>query len=507
MPINKIISPSSLEKKIKFLKNKSKKIVLCHGVFDLLHPGHLKHFKTAKKYGNILIISITADRYVFKGPNRPAFNEKLRLESLSSLECVDYVTLSNSPTATNVIRTIKPNFYCKGPDYKNYKKDVTGEILNEVKEVKKYGGKIVYTEDEVFSSSNLINKHVSGSNKIKNFISKIKNNYSFDKIKYEINSFSKSKILVIGETIIDRYVYSEALGKSGKEPILILRDLGLENFIGGAAAISRHISNFNKKTTLFSMIGEKKEHFKILNKALSNKVKMIYLQKKNSPTIEKTRFIDQISKNKVIGIDRLNDELLNTTQEKKMNNQLKKIIKKFDLVIVSDYGHGFISKKSANIICKNSKFLALNAQVNAANTGYHSMRNYKNVNCVIINERELRHELRDKNSSVESLQKELAYKQNIKFLIVTKGSQGSVLFSKNNNKYIYAPAFSDKVVDKIGAGDTMLSIIALCLNKKLNLNLSMLIASLAAGESVKNIGNKYSTDKVSLLKSIESIIK
>ena len=190
-----------------------------------------------------------------------------------------------------------------------------------------------------------------------------------------------------------------------------------------------------------------------------------------------------------------------------MNNQLKKIIKKFDLVIVSDYGHGFISKKSANIICKNSKFLALNAQVNAANTGYHSMRNYKNVNCVIINERELRHELRDKNSSVESLQKELAYKQNIKFLIVTKGSQGSVLFSKNNNKYIYAPAFSDKVVDKIGAGDTMLSIIALCLNKKLNLNLSMLIASLAAGESVKNIGNKYSTDKVSLLKSIESIIK
>ena len=75
MKKNKIIPFINLEKKIKDLKKNKKKIVLCHGVFDLLHPGHFKHFKTAKNYGDILIVSVTADNFVNKGPDRPAFNE------------------------------------------------------------------------------------------------------------------------------------------------------------------------------------------------------------------------------------------------------------------------------------------------------------------------------------------------------------------------------------------------------------------------------------------------
>ena len=214
-----------------------------------------------------------------------------------------------------------------------------------------------------------------------------------------------------------------------------------------------------------------------------------------------------MSKNKVFGSDKLNDELLDKRQENNFNRKLKKLVPKFDLVIVSDYGHGFISKNSAKIICKYSKFLALNAQVNAANIGYHTMRNYKNIDCVIINEKELRHELRDKNSKTEKLQKELSNKQNIKNLIVTKGSQGSILYAKKHDKFIHAPAFSNKVVDKVGAGDTMLSIISMCINKKLDLNLSLLVASIAAAESVKKIGNKFSTNKINLIKSLETIIK
>ena len=239
MKRSKIISINNLQEKIKDLRKNKKKIVLCHGVFDLLHPGHFKHFKTAKSYGDILVVSVTADNFVNKGPNRPAFNEKLRLETLSSLSDIDFIVLSNYPTAKKVIKILKPNYYCKGPDYKNYKNDASGEILNEAKEVKRHGGKIIYTEDINFSSSNLINKYLSQKeNKTKIFLNKIKKKYRSDEIKLTISSFENIKILIVGETIIDKYIFSEALGKSGKEPILVLRDLRSEDYIGGGSSYS-----------------------------------------------------------------------------------------------------------------------------------------------------------------------------------------------------------------------------------------------------------------------------
>ena len=123
----KIIDFSDVEKILKLLKKKGKKIVHCHGVFDLLHIGHLKHFESAKKYGDILIVTLTPDAYVDKGPKRPAFSEKLRLESIASLDVVDYVALNSSPTAISAIKKIKPNIYCKGPDYKDHKNDIIND--------------------------------------------------------------------------------------------------------------------------------------------------------------------------------------------------------------------------------------------------------------------------------------------------------------------------------------------------------------------------------------------
>ena len=170
--------------------------------------------------------------------------------------------------------------------------------------------------------------------------------------------------------------------------------------------------------------------------------------------------------------------------ENELHNYLKKKINHYDLIVVSDYGHGFISKKNAKIICNKSKFLALNAQINAANRGYHTMDKYIKSNCIIINETELRHELRNKNEELKNLMKQLTNKIKIKDLIVTKGSQGATLYSNQSKEFYEMDAFAEKVVDKIGSGDTMLSIIALCLKLKLNKYLSLLISSLAASQSV-----------------------
>ena len=504
---NKIKTLNNLQKIIKSKKKLGKKIVHCHGVFDLLHVGHIKHFKEAKKLGDLVVVTITSDKYVNKGPGRPVFNERLRAEAIAALEYVDYLAINNAPSAVNVIKKIRPNIYCKGPDYKISRNDISGQIKKEIKIVKRFKGNIVFTKDITFSSSSLLNQNQDQSAQHKLLIKNIRSHYTFSNILYSIKNFSKIKVLIIGETIIDQYVFCEALGKSGKEPILVVKDLKTEEYLGGAAALSKHISPFCNKISLLSVLGEKKEYLKKIKKDLPNNIKFNYITKKNSSTILKRRFLEKISKHKLLGVHKINDDLISKKEEKSFNKLLKKLIPQHDLVIVSDYGHGLISKKNAKLICQKSKFLALNAQINSANIGFHSMRNYKNVDCVIINEREIRHELRDKNSILEKLMKKLSTEQAISDLIVTRGDQGAVFFQRKANKFYFSDAYAKSAIDKIGAGDAMLSIIALCLKSKFKKELALLISSLAGAQSVQTIGNKESINKVSLLKSIESILK
>jgi len=102
--------------------------VLAHGVFDLLHVGHIRHLREAKALGDVLVVTLTEDSRVNKGPGRPAFTETLRAEALAALEAVDFVAISRHATAVPVIATIKPNVYVKGPDYKDAARDITGAL-------------------------------------------------------------------------------------------------------------------------------------------------------------------------------------------------------------------------------------------------------------------------------------------------------------------------------------------------------------------------------------------
>ncbi len=505
---NKIFSLKNLSEIIVEEKKKKKKIIHCHGVFDLLHVGHIKHLQKAKQLGDKLIVTITSDKFVNKGPGRPVFSQTLRSEQIAAIEAVDYVAINYARTATVPLKLLKPDVYCKGKDYKNQKNDITGEIKNEIKILKKFSGKIYFTEEHTFSSSRLLNRSTDFySTKQKKYLDKIRRKVDFKKIKKSIDNFKKLKILTIGETIIDKYNFCEAIGKSGKEPILVLKESNEEQYFGGVLSIARNLSNFSDNVTLLSMLGEKKLYLKEINKFLPKTIKKDFIFKKNSPTIIKKRYVDNVSGSKLFGIYNFNDEMISKKNEHDFNKKLLSYIKKSDLVIVSDYGHGFISKRSAEIICKKSKFLAINAQVNAANIGYHTLKNYNNFNTLIINKKELRHEMRDKNTKLITLMKKLSKEKKIQNLIVTLGGNGSILYNYKKNKIFHADAYAKNIVDKIGAGDTMLSLIAPCLKSKIDIELSLLISSLAAAYSVENIGNKNSIKKIDILKNLENILK
>ena len=505
--MKKIFNLNDLKNKILFEKSKNKKIVHCHGVFDLIHAGHIRHLNSAKKEGDFLVVSITADQFVNKGPGRPAFNHNLRAEVISSIGCVDAVFINENKLPSKLIETIKPDIYFKGPDYKRHAKDKIKDLAQDIKSVNKVGGKIFFSEDITFSSSNLINEHFKILDSFqKSFVKKISKKYKFENILKYFEKIEKLKILLVGETIIDQYIFGNVLGKSGKEPHLVMQQQFSAKYLGGAASIANHLSTFCKKINFLTIIGKKKEFFNFIKKSLRKNINVNYLFKKNSPTILKTRFIDKITSNKLIGVYQINDEKLDINQEKKLQSFIKKKSCVCDLILISDYDHGFISNKTSQVLLSPNKFVSLNAQVNASNSGYHSLRKYKKINTLIINENELRHEMRDKINNSEILARELAKNHKIKNLIVTRGADGAFLL-KNNKKLLNCPAFANKVVDKVGAGDAMLAIISLCLRVKMPEDLALFIGSLAGSTVVEYIGNSKFINKNELLRQVEYLIK
>jgi rfaE bifunctional protein kinase chain/domain/rfaE bifunctional protein nucleotidyltransferase chain/domain len=505
---DKFLSKENILKKIKLLKKNNKKIVLCHGVFDLFHVGHIRHLKYAKKQGDILIVSLTADNFVNKGPGKPIFKENLRTELISAISFVDYVIISNSENAIDVIRLIKPKIYCKGIEYKDFDNDITKKIRKEVNEVYKHGGKVCYSNEATFSSSAIINENINVlTNEQNQNIKILKKKFSIQQIEENIQKLKKLSVLVIGEIILDEYIFSEAIGKSAKEPILVLREDRKERYVGGAGSIAKNIFNFCKSVSLISYLGEKKEFNKEIRSYLTKKVKCFFINKNNSCTILKKRYLDIISNSKLLGVYQFNDDLLIDKDEKKINSLLKKQIPLHDLIIVSDYGHGLISKKNAELISRNAKFLTLNAQINAANIGYHSLQNYKKSDCVIINERELRHEFRDRYSDIKILIKKLSRNNKYSYILVTRGASGLILYQKKINSFLETAAFASSVIDKVGAGDIILSIFSLCLRVRMDLELALFLSSIAAAENIKNFANKNIINPNLLIKILTHILK
>ena len=154
----KIIDLPDLAPRVHELKSAGKKIVLCHGCFDLMHPGHIKYFQEARKMGDVLLVTLTPDIYVDKGPGRPVFDQNLRADSIAALECVDYVAINKWPTAEETLRLLRPDYYVKGQEFENLE-DKTGKIQREYEVIKEIGSEIRFTHEIVFSSTKLLKTH------------------------------------------------------------------------------------------------------------------------------------------------------------------------------------------------------------------------------------------------------------------------------------------------------------------------------------------------------------
>lgn len=505
---SKILDLNLLADRLQDLRKKNKKVVLCHGVFDLLHVGHIRHFAEAKKMGDVLVVTLTPDEYVNKGPHRPAFTHSLRAEVIAALDVVDFVAVNKWRSAEETIRLIKPDIYAKGPDYKDAAKDVTGGIKKEEEAVRSVGGVIRFTDDITFSSSKLANQHLSLLPPLVNdYLASFRKRFSFSDVKEQLDQLKDLKVLVIGETILDDYIYCDAMGKSSKEPILAMRQLSYEMFGGGVIAIANHLAEFCAGVEVVTYLGKKNTYEDFVRGHFKPSVKPSFVYKSDAPTIIKRRYVDNYLLTKMFEVYLMNDEALEGKEEADLCRLLENRLAKYDLVIVADYGHGLMTPKAIKLVSSKAKFLAVNTQINAANIGFHTISKYPKADYVCIHEGEIRLEHRSRKGELRAMVGGLAEKMKARKVMVTRGKNGTLNYDHKTKVFNECPALALKVVDRIGAGDAVLSLTSLLAAKGSPGEMIGFLGNMVGAQAVMIVGNRASVDRVQLLKSVESLLK
>jgi len=503
----KFLSLREVAERVAAHKAAGRRVVHCHGVFDLLHVGHIRHFEAAKALGDVLVVTLTPDRHVNKGPHRPAFPQELRAEVIESLKAVDYVAINEWSTAVKTIRLIRPDVYAKGSDYKNAKDDLTGKIVDEERAVRSVGGEIRFTDDITFSSSNLLNRHMQlFGPEVRTYLKRLRARRSAGEIIKHLDGLRGAKVLVVGEAILDEYVYCDALGKSSKEPILAMLYRSKDVYAGGTLAIANHAAEFAGKVDLITALGDRNTEEAFVRRSLKKNVRPFFVKKPDSPTLVKRRFVERYVVTKLLEIYDMNDAPLSGRPEKTVVDRLRKTLSSYDAVIVADYGHGLITPKMVKALCGKARFLSVNTQINAANIGFHAISKYPKADYVCIHEGELRLEHRSREGSLRAMMQELVERMGCGAVMVTRGKNGTELFVDGKG-FSRSPSFAIKIVDRVGAGDAVLALTSLCVSRKVPPDITAFLGNLAGAQAVQFVGNSASINGVGLRKAVESLLR
>lgn len=436
------------------------KTVLCHGCFDILHAGHLAYFEAARALGDRLIVSVTSDRYVNKGPGRPYFDAELRARMVASQRCVDEVWISDHLTAVQAIERFKPNVYVKGKDYVAK----SGDIETERSAVELHGGRLVFTDTPLYSSSTLINRFLSRrTDEQEAAIARVRDAGGMRACADALEAISKLSVHIVGEHINDVYRFVSGEGISSKHACLSTRFIREESYCGGTLAIQRLLSEFVSDTEV--TLGA---------------------------TSTKTRYITEQGQ-------RLFEET--TIAE---HHPLPEFSTDTDLFILADFGHGFFERAMLERCTKLKPFVALNVQTNSSNYGFNLFTKHKQFDYLVIDTREARLGVQDRYSDPLSVASKVHERIDRRAMALTAGPNGAYLFKDGIH---HCPAFTDTVVDAIGAGDVYFALTACLLRIGCEPTITNFLGNVAAGLKTQILGHSASVTKDSLIRACDAILK
>lgn len=492
-------------------KEQGLKIVQCHGTFDLIHPGHIIHFEEAKNLGDLLIVTITGEEHVNKGPGRPFFNDSLRVKSLTALESIDYVVVIPFTAAVEAINCVKPDIYCKGREYENPEIDVTGNIHEDVKTVEKFGGIVSYVGSITFSSTRLLNKHFETySPEVKTFCSRIATDYNFEHFKKIVEDFQNLKVLVVGDTIFDSYSTVSVQGLASKNNVISTRFLHDETQAGGAMAVFRHVKQFTPNVKLFSLVGTEPWVQSSLGQYVHSDDDEV-IRAHDFTTIVKRRFIQPVSEGKeltkLFSVNYIDENNPNEALQKYVFTKLADQIRDYDLIIVMDFGHGLMEESVRRLVETEAPFLALNCQTNSNNHGFNIInRQYHRADSLSLDQTEMNLACGKQHYEAEDELEKLHISLGAKYSWLTRGAIKTIGLKTDGGSCACEP-LEREVIDTIGAGDAFSALASLAAVKGLPVNLATFMGQLAGAIAVRIIGNSDSVTKGKFLKSAEAMLK
>tara|TARA_B100000965_G_scaffold352826_1_gene328273 strand:- start:1071 stop:2624 length:1554 start_codon:yes stop_codon:yes gene_type:complete len=467
---------------------RDKKVIMCHGVFDVVHPGHVRHLAYARSKADILIASITADKHIKKGTYRPHVPERLRALNLAAFEMVDYVMIDTNAKPLENLATLQPDFFAKGFEYTSG--GLPAATQEEADIVEGYGGEMIFTPgDVIYSSSNLIELAAPNIQLEKLLALLHAHGLNFDDLRMALDKMKGFKVHVIGDTIVDSYTRTSLIGGQTKTPTFSVLYQGKDDYIGGAGIVAQHLRAAGAEVTFSTVLG---------NDALAD----FAVSGLNDAGIKTNAIIDETrpttNKNAIIagGYRLLKvDTLDNRSISEAILENLTRVINETetDAVVFSDFRHGIFNHWTVPKLTAALPADVYTVADSQVASRWGNITEFKNFDLVTPNEREARFALGDQDSTVGALAGALVDANACKLLILKLGDRGAFVSrpktSGDEGNYFSVDSFARQVADAVGAGDALLSYATLAMMATGDEVIASILGSMAAACECEIDGN------------------
>lgn len=467
---------------------RQKKVIMCHGTFDVVHPGHVRHLLYAKTKGDILVASLTADEHIKKANFRPYVPEDLRAINLAALEVVDYVIVDHESTPLRNLGIIQPDYFAKGYEYSSG--GINPKTQEELQVLESYGGEVIFTPgDIVYSSSALIELAPPRIATEKLMTLMEAEGVGFDDLRGALEKFKGIKVHVVGDTIVDSYTYCNMIGGMTKTPTMSVLFQRKVDYSGGAAVVAKHLKAAGAEVTFSTVLGNDALKDFVLDDLEKAGVKVEYLIDETRPTTNKNAIVAEGYR--LLKVDTLDNRAISSKNVEQLKKQIAE--NKADAVVFSDFRHGVFNRHTIPELISaipGGVYRVADSQV-ASRWG--NILEFEGFDLITPNEREARFALGDQDSVVRPLALELHRRSACKTLILKLGERGTITYRSNSpvdfRAFFAIDSFVEQVVDAVGAGDAMLAYATLAMIATRNEVIASILGCMAAGVECERDGN------------------
>jgi len=492
MNIDKVILPNSIISRDE-IAEESQSIVMCFGHFNVIHPGHLRFLGNAKEQGDVLVVAVQGDDQLSGSSNQRYYSEAERSYSVAALNIVDKVVVMHNDTIDNLIFSIKPNILVLGKEYE-FEKPLLIQKCIDLVEIN--NGRVLYNAGEVHYSSGEI-LHASLDEIEKERIEQFKHaclrcNISVSNLQERVSNFSKAKILVLGDTIVDQYVVCDPVGMTAEAPIIVVKEIESKEFVGGAGIVAKHVSSLGAECHFLSVVGEDKNSSLVEEDLKSHGVLAKLIHDESRPTTFKIRYM--VDSQKLFRVSRLKEHKISKKIEEQVIEQLRTIAPIVNAILVSDFVYGVITDRIIEEILLLSEihhlklFGDLQCSSQVGNVG-----KFNNFYLISPTEREARISLGNQEDGVEWVANQLMQKTKSKNLILKLGERGFIAYQNSFDsleiKSQYFPALTTNPIDVTGAGDSLIAAMAVAVSSGSKFMEGSAISAAMAALAVRSLGN------------------